>query len=171
MSTASGGYLCAIESQDEVLGEHYAAEWGLGHFLPRSVEGVRGEFSRLHLIFRLHCIEVEKRKLLEQMVPGAPILSIEAVVINLRSIVELSRLEMSVQSVGALIPQGERLLEAIQTEPEFVVPPATRTASESVAVSSEPKPRLYGPYLFRGDHRIVQRRSILAIPGRLPDLD
>jgi hypothetical protein len=98
-------------------------------------------------------------------------LSIEAVVINLRSIVELSRLEMSVQSVGALIPQGERLLEAIQTEPEFVVPPATRTASESVAVSSEPKPRLYGPYLFRGDHRIVQRRSILAIPGRLPDLD
>jgi hypothetical protein len=134
------------------------AEGGLNAHM----EAVRGEFSRLHLIFRLHCIEVEKRKLLEQMVPGAPILSIEAVVINLRSIAELSRLEVNAQSVEGLVPQAERLLEAIQREPEFVVP-VTRTASEGVAVAKAPEPRLYGPYLFR----VMEEWEILTELARI----
>jgi hypothetical protein len=83
------------------------------------------------------------------MVPGSPILSIEQVVINLRSIGELSRLEVNAQSVEALIPQAERLLERIAAEMDFVVPPVRPTASEGVAVARASEPRLYGPYLFR----------------------
>ena len=132
---------------------------------------MKGELARLFLIFKLHCIEVEKGKLQQQMVMGCPNLSLDQVTLHLKSIAGLRELEITTQEPEGLVRQAESLLEAIKREPEFVVPPATRTASESVAVSSEPKPRLYGPYLFRGDHRIVQRRSILAIPGRLPDLD
>jgi hypothetical protein len=68
------------------------------------------ELSRLHLIFKLHRVEIEKRKLLEGMVPGSPILSVEQVVVNFKSIAELLHLEVSAQSVEAVIPQGERLL-------------------------------------------------------------
>jgi hypothetical protein len=63
------------------------------------------------------------------MISGAPVLSIEQVVINLRSIAELANLEVNAQSVEALIPQAERLLGVIQVEPDFVIPPVMPTAS------------------------------------------
>jgi uncharacterized protein YicC (UPF0701 family) len=75
---------------------------------------VKGELARLFLIFKLHRIELEKAALVGRMISGAPVLSVEQVVINLRSIVELSRLDVTAQSVEALVPQAERLLEAVQ---------------------------------------------------------
>jgi hypothetical protein len=134
-------------------------------------QAVRGEFSRLFLIFKLWQIEREKQRLLGRMISGAPVLSVEQVVINLRSIVELSRLEVNAQSVEALVGQAERLLEAIQREPEFVVPPATRTASESVAVSSASEPRLYGPYLFRGMNEREIQTELARIRTENPGMD
>jgi hypothetical protein len=100
---------------------------------------VKGELGRLFLIFKLHRIELEKAELVGRMISGAPVLSVEQVVINLRSIVELSRLEVTAQSVEALVPQAERLLEAVQGESGFVVPPAM--SSENVAVARVPLPR------------------------------
>ena len=105
------------------------------------------------------------------MVPGAPILSIEAVVINLRSIVQLSRLEVNAQSVEALVSQAERLLERIAAEVDFVVPPPMPAASEGVIVARVSEPRLYGPYLFRGmDEREIQT-ELARIRTENPGLD
>jgi hypothetical protein len=100
---------------------------------------VKGELARLFLIFKLHRIELEKAALVGRMISGAPVLSVEQVVINLRSIVELSRLDVTAQSVEALVPQAERLLEAVQGESGFVVPPGDviRECCCSESASSE----------------------------------
>lgn len=58
-------------------GKLHQAEWGLN----AQMEAVRGEFSRLFLIFKLHRTELEKAELQERMISGAPVLSIEQVVL------------------------------------------------------------------------------------------
>jgi hypothetical protein len=134
------------------------------------LEGVRGEFSRLHLIYKLWRVSQEKERLSVQMVTGCPNISLEQVCLHLKTIAGLRELEMTAGEPGGLILQAERLLEAIQREPEFVVPPASGNASESVAVTREPvAERLYGPHLFRGmDEREIQSelsRIRTANPG------
>lgn len=145
----------------------HQAEGGLS----AQLEAVRSEFSRLHLIFRLHRISVEKRLLLEKMVPGSPILSVEQVVVNFKSITELFHLEVNAQSVEALVPQAERLLERVAAEADFVVPPATPSASEGIAVARASEPRLYGPYLFRGMEQFEIEAQLKRIRTLDPGLD
>ena len=132
---------------------------------------MKGELARLFLIFKLHCIEVEKGKLQQQMVMGCPNLSLDQVTLHLKSIAGLRELEITTQEPEGLVRQAESLLEAIKREPEFVVPPATRTASESVAVARAPEPRLYGPYLFRGMEEREIQTELARIRTENPGMD
>jgi hypothetical protein len=120
-------------------------------------QAVRGEFSRLFLIFKLHRVEVEKRRLQGQMVAGCSNLSLEQVCLHLKTIASLQQLEITAQDVAGLLGQAEKLLGAVAADSDFNVPPAMSSASEKVARAPLPE-RLYGPYLFRG----MDEREIAA---------
>jgi hypothetical protein len=131
--------------------------------LSAQLAGVKGEFGRLHLIFKLWRVEIEKRKLSAEMVSGCPNLSLEHVCLHLKVIAGLRELEITAQEPEGLVRQAEGLLEAIQRESEFVVPPASGSASESVAAAPAPE-SWCGPW---DDGTVDIQAEIRALPPRV----
>jgi hypothetical protein len=72
-------------------------------FLNAQMQAMRGEFSRLHLIYRLHRVEVEKARLQRQMVTGCSNLSLETVILHLKTIAGLQQLEITAQDVAGYV--------------------------------------------------------------------
>jgi hypothetical protein len=67
-------------------------------------------------------VEREKKKLLGQMDGYCPVFSVDQVVVHLRVIADLVRLEITAQDAEALVSQPQKLLEAVAGESEFVLP-------------------------------------------------
>jgi hypothetical protein len=104
--------------------------------LEARTQAVRGEFGRLHLIYRLWRVEGEKKKLLAHMVDGCPVLSIDQVTLHLKSIAGLRELEITASDALGLVRQCERLLEAVAGESGFELPPVSAAPASSVAVAA-----------------------------------
>jgi hypothetical protein len=131
--------------------------------------GLKGEFGRLFLIFKLWRVEIEKQKLSAEMVSGCPVLSIEQVCLHLKTIASLQQLEITAGDVPGLVSQAEKLLGAVAADPGFVLPCASVGSAPAVSSAAVAETEWTGPW-DPGDGTIDIRAEINKLVVEEPSL-
>jgi hypothetical protein len=124
------------------------------------------QFAVLWRSFLQWSIEAEKSRLLEQMIPGCDTLSLERVALFGKAVVGARALEVVGSDAPSVTAAATRLLEALPAN--FAPPPYPTPVADGAPPA---KPRLYGPYLFKGMTQLEIEAELLRIRKADASLD